>query len=104
MVVLNRALDRISLELDDSGQLVFADAADAIDDVVRTVAEAMLEELERLKACPNCNWCFYDYSPNRSASWCSMKICGNRKKTREYRRRLASASPRRGPRARGPTR
>jgi predicted RNA-binding Zn ribbon-like protein len=102
--VVNRAFGRISLEL-DAGQLVLADAGDAIDDVVRTVAEAMLDGTwGRLKACPNCNWCFYDYSPNRSASWCSMKICGNRKKTREYRRRRATAAPRRGPRARGPTR
>jgi predicted RNA-binding Zn ribbon-like protein len=102
--VVNRALGRISLEL-DAGQLVLAGADDAIDDVVRTVAEAMLDGTwERLKACPNCSWCFYDYSPNRSASWCSMKICGNRKKTREYRRRRASSTTRRGSRARGPTR
>jgi predicted RNA-binding Zn ribbon-like protein len=103
--VVNRALSRISPELDASGQLVLTSAGDAIDDVVRTVAEAMLDGTwERLKACPNCNWCFYDYSPNRSASWCSMKICGNRKKTRDYRRRRASSIPRRGSRARGPTR
>jgi predicted RNA-binding Zn ribbon-like protein len=103
--VVNRALGRISPQLDASGQLSLAGIEDAIDDVVRTVAEAMLDGTwERLKACPNCNWCFYDYSPNRSASWCSMKICGNRKKTREYRRRRASSGPRRGPRARGPTR
>jgi predicted RNA-binding Zn ribbon-like protein len=102
--VVNRALARISLELDGSGELVLAAGADALDEVVRTVAEAMLDgSWERLKACPNCNWCFYDYSPNRSASWCSMKICGNRKKTREYRRRRARA-PRRAPRAPGPTR
>ena len=101
---VNRALARISLQLDGS-QLVLAGADDAIDDVVRTVAEAMLDGTwERLKACPNCNWCFYDYSPNRSASWCSMKICGNRKKTREYRRRRASSGRARGHRARGPTR
>jgi predicted RNA-binding Zn ribbon-like protein len=41
----------------------------------------------RLKACRNCRWSFYDYSPNRSATWCSMQICGNRTKTRAYRRR-----------------
>jgi predicted RNA-binding Zn ribbon-like protein len=102
--VVNRALDRITLELDDSGELVLT-GGDPIDAVVRTVAEAMLDgSWERLKACPNCNWCFYDYSPNRSASWCSMKICGNRKKTREYRRRRANAAPSRRRRAPGPTR
>jgi predicted RNA-binding Zn ribbon-like protein len=43
----------------------------------------------RLKACRNhhCRWAFYDYSKNRSASWCSMQLCGNRTKTRAYRRR-----------------
>lgn len=103
--IVNRALARIALELDDSGELVLSAGGDAIDDVVRTVAEAMLDGTwERLKACPNCNWCFYDYSPNRSASWCSMKICGNRKKTREYRRRRASGAARRARPARGPTR
>jgi predicted RNA-binding Zn ribbon-like protein len=41
----------------------------------------------RLKACPNCKWAFYDYSKNRSATWCSMRLCGNRTKTRSYYRR-----------------
>jgi len=41
----------------------------------------------RLKACRHCTWAFYDYSKNRSATWCSMKICGNRLKTRAYRAR-----------------
>jgi predicted RNA-binding Zn ribbon-like protein len=41
----------------------------------------------RLKACRNCHWSFYDYSPNRSATWCSMQLCGNRTKTRAYRSR-----------------
>jgi predicted RNA-binding Zn ribbon-like protein len=46
----------------------------------------------RLKACPNCKWAFYDYSKNRSATWCSMRLCGNRTKTRSYyRRRRARA-------------
>ncbi len=43
----------------------------------------------RLKACRNCRWAFYDYSRNRVASWCSMSLCGNRLKTRRYRRRRA---------------
>ena len=64
------------------------DLDDAIDEVVRTVVAAMLDgSWQRLKACPNCHWSFYDYSPNRSATWCSMQLCGNRKKTRDYRRR-----------------
>jgi predicted RNA-binding Zn ribbon-like protein len=46
----------------------------------------------RLKACrqDTCKWLFYDHSRNRSSSWCSMSICGNRVKTRAYRRRRAA--------------
>jgi predicted RNA-binding Zn ribbon-like protein len=43
----------------------------------------------RLKACRDdtCQWAFYDRSKNRSATWCSMRVCGNRAKARSYRRR-----------------
>lgn len=41
----------------------------------------------RLKGCPAvpCGWAFYDESRNRSRTWCSMEVCGNRAKTRRYR-------------------
>jgi predicted RNA-binding Zn ribbon-like protein len=45
----------------------------------------------RLKACRNCRWAFFDESKNRSARWCSMQLCGNRLKTRAYRRRKRDA-------------
>ena len=52
---------------------------------------AMLDgSWERLKACRNCRWAFFDESKNRSAHWCSMQLCGNRLKTRAYRRRHRS--------------
>lgn len=53
-------------------------------------------EWPRLKACPaeDCEWAFYDTSRNRSRTWCSMEECGNRAKTRRYRRRRSSASER----------
>ncbi|WP_433253991.1 CGNR zinc finger domain-containing protein [Streptosporangium sp. CA-135522] len=43
----------------------------------------------RLKVCTEstCQWAFVDLSKNRSRSWCSMKVCGNRTKTRAYRAR-----------------
>lgn len=43
----------------------------------------------RLKVCveSTCQWAFVDSSKNRSRSWCSMKVCGNRTKTRAYRAR-----------------
>lgn len=46
---------------------------------------------QRLKGCRNCHWVFYDESKNRSATWCSMELCGNRLKTRRYRRRQSAA-------------
>jgi predicted RNA-binding Zn ribbon-like protein len=43
----------------------------------------------RLKACHEhtCQWAFFDQSRNRSATWCSMAVCGNRNKARNYRER-----------------
>jgi predicted RNA-binding Zn ribbon-like protein len=43
----------------------------------------------RLKGCRNCHWAFWDESKNRSATWCSMELCGNRLKTKRYRRKHA---------------
>jgi len=45
----------------------------------------------RLKACTaeDCQWAFIDSSRNRSRTWCSMDVCGNRSKTRRYRSRRA---------------
>ncbi|MBP2702818.1 CGNR zinc finger domain-containing protein [Microbispora sp. RL4-1S] len=51
----------------------------------------------RLKVCAEhtCQWAFVDSSKNRSRSWCSMRVCGNRTKTRAYRaRRQAEGTPR----------
>ena len=86
--VVNRAATHVSLRLEESGVLRVQADGDALDSVVAVVLGAMLDGTwVRLKACRNCNWSFYDYSPNRSATWCSMQICGNRAKTRAYRRR-----------------
>lgn len=43
----------------------------------------------RLKICPaeDCRWAFFDRSRNRSRTWCSMRVCGNREKARAWRRR-----------------
>jgi predicted RNA-binding Zn ribbon-like protein len=47
----------------------------------------------RLKVCAEdaCQWAFIDLSKNRSRSWCSMRVCGNRTKTRAYRARRRPA-------------
>ena len=43
----------------------------------------------RIKICAadDCQWAFVDASKNRSRAWCSMKVCGNRAKVRNYQRR-----------------
>ncbi|MQA14808.1 MAG: hypothetical protein GEV09_11710 [Pseudonocardiaceae bacterium] len=48
---------------------------------------------DRLKICPasDCRWAFYDRSRNRSRSWCSMQVCGNRDKARAFRERARQA-------------
>lgn len=43
----------------------------------------------RLKICSaeDCRWAYYDHSKSRTGRWCAMETCGNRHKTRRYRRR-----------------
>jgi len=90
VAVVNQAARRVSLRVDEHGRLGVDAAGDALDRVVAIALGAMLDGTwERLKACRNCRWSFYDYSPNRSATWCSMQLCGNRRKTRAYRARRA---------------
>ncbi len=85
---LNTAAARLSLRLDADGSPKIADGGDSLDRLVAIAFAAMLDgSWGRLKACRNCRWSFYDGSPNRSATWCSMQLCGNRAKTRTYRTR-----------------
>lgn len=53
----------------------------------------------RLKVCAEstCQWAFIDSSKNRSRSWCSMRVCGNRTKTRAYRARRQTETDSRHP-------
>ena len=48
--------------------------------------------LERVKTCDSdeCRWVFYDRSKPSNRRWCSSERCGNREKTRTYRRRSLS--------------
>jgi predicted RNA-binding Zn ribbon-like protein len=86
--VFNAAAARLRLELDQGGHVRFGPIRDPLDRVVEITLAAMLDgSWSRLKACRHCCWSFYDKSPNRSGTWCSMQLCGNRAKTRSYRRR-----------------
>jgi predicted RNA-binding Zn ribbon-like protein len=78
--------------VDGMPQLVGAEpgVAGALATLAAVVAEASaLGTWQRLKACPAelCGWIFYDRSRNRSGRWCDSTVCGNRAKTRAYRRR-----------------
>ncbi|MEV7674512.1 CGNR zinc finger domain-containing protein [Streptomyces sp. NPDC000963] len=48
----------------------------------------------RLKRCAEhtCGWAFWDVSKNRSRRWCSMRVCGNRNKSRAYASRQRRAT------------
>ncbi|AUS79046.1 hypothetical protein C1701_12540 [Actinoalloteichus sp. AHMU CJ021] len=63
---------------------------DAIGTLLITATRlAVLGTWDRVKICPadTCLWAFYDRSRNRSRSWCSMRVCGNRAKSRNWRHR-----------------
>ena len=81
----------------EHGRPVLAPAGDGacggIGRIVATVAElAPTDEWKRLKTCrdEHCRVAFYDQSRNRSRAWCSMEVCGNREKARNFRERHAA--------------
>jgi len=93
---LSAAADRarLTVALDPGGRARVEPRAGGIDRVagrlLGIVARAQAEGTwERMKACPwhTCQVAFYDHSRNRSRTWCSMAVCGNRAKAQTYRRR-----------------
>jgi predicted RNA-binding Zn ribbon-like protein len=82
--------------LQADGSVLLRPGASGVDGALgHIVAVAFLAMADgswsRLKACrgDTCHWAFHDHSRNGSGAWCSMSICGNRTKTRSYRRRQA---------------
>jgi predicted RNA-binding Zn ribbon-like protein len=62
--------------------------------VLTAVQAATLDgRLSRLRICqrPDCGWCYYDGSKNRSARWCTADPCGDVMKARAYRSRNRAA-------------
>jgi predicted RNA-binding Zn ribbon-like protein len=99
--IVNEVLARLPLDvqIDSSGAPRVASRGEgvtaALGRVVCDVARARtLGTWDRLKLCPaeDCLWAFFDSSKNRSRRWCSMDVCGNRTKTRSYRRRRAASA------------
>ena len=94
---LERATERACLAVrlgDGGGELVpsVGGIDGALGRLVAIAFTAMADgSWRRLKACRReiCKWAFYDRSRNGSSTWCSMSVCGNRTKTKAYRRRHA---------------
>jgi predicted RNA-binding Zn ribbon-like protein len=88
----------IRVEIEDDGQAYPRPAQQGVSALIARLLAAVADiqcagTWERLKACAaeDCQWAFYDTSRNRSRTWCSMEVCGNRAKTRAYRARLSDA-------------
>jgi predicted RNA-binding Zn ribbon-like protein len=62
--------------------------------VTATLSAVASGRWQRLKACPDCRWVFYDHTRNGSKRWCLMtaggpegRSCGSIAKVSAYRRR-----------------
>ncbi len=91
---LNRAAPNVSVRFDSEGQTALAASGAAIDEALAPIYDAVFCAMTegtwaRLKVCreDTCQWAFYDRSRNRSGTWCSMEVCGNRNKARTFRQR-----------------
>lgn len=99
LAALNRSANGIpvviSVQPDDWSLQPAARGVDAfLGNILAAFARSMADgSWSRVKACRNatCGWLFYDHSRNRSGTWCTMAICGNRMKSRSYRTRRRGA-------------
>jgi predicted RNA-binding Zn ribbon-like protein len=83
----------------DAGRARLEPAASGVDRVIGELLAAVAAAVadgtwQRLKACraEDCRWAFYDEARNRSRTWCSMAVCGNRAKARRFRAAHGSRS------------
>jgi predicted RNA-binding Zn ribbon-like protein len=91
IAIVNDAARAVAAQIEDGDVKLVG--TDALGDVTAIALTSMLDGTwRRLKVCRNCEWAFYDTSKNRSGSWCSMQLCGNRQKTRAYRARRRSTA------------
>jgi predicted RNA-binding Zn ribbon-like protein len=93
--VLNAQALRSPLRFQAShGEVSLDCCAEGVDDALGAILATIYRAISdgtwrRLKACRRhtCRWAFYDRSRNRSRSWCSMSVCGNREKVSRFRER-----------------
>ena len=86
------ASGRLTVEFGPDGTAHLRPLDPGVDGSLAAVAAGAFEAMTngtwtRLRACLRCHWASYDRSRNLSSRWCSMRYCGNRTKTRAYRRR-----------------
>lgn len=89
---------RLRPEFDPHGTVRLVPATRGADRAIGTllvvITEAMADgRWRRLKACRNdgCRWAFYDVSRAGVGKWCSMAVCGNRRKAQAWRARKRGA-------------
>ncbi|MEU6035466.1 MULTISPECIES: CGNR zinc finger domain-containing protein [Actinomadura] len=98
---LEGALERLPLRVSlTDGRPVLVPVGSGVAAGLARIAAAVVASTAdgtwpRLKVCQEdtCLWAFLDTSKNRSRAWCSMRVCGNRTKTRAYRARRRAATP-----------
>ena len=92
---LGRGLAHAQVERSGSGfQWSWQGESDSLETplwpIVRSVADLLTSsDHERVLVCASddCEWLFLDRTKNRARRWCEMKVCGNRAKVREHRKR-----------------
>jgi predicted RNA-binding Zn ribbon-like protein len=93
-VRLNTWLKRLKLQpVIQDGAVRFHHEAGVSGDILALVLGAIQEgSWDRLKACPDCHWVFFDHSRNGSKRWCLMtaggpegRSCGSIAKVKRYR-------------------
>lgn len=87
----------VALVVSDGRLHAVAPPTGAVNQTIGTVALAILDAQRddcwrRFKACPNCEWVFYDGSKNQSGRWCSMNACGGRAKVAAFRERAKEST------------
>lgn len=99
--VVNRWIAELDVKPHVAAESVgFWHAAGRCGDVLVACLAAMsLGQWTRLKACPDCQWVFYDHSRNASKRWCLMtaggpdgRSCGSIAKVRAYRARARQSA------------
>ena len=92
-----RALRDLPLAVELGAEPRFVPLAKGVSGALAQLAAVCAESAvdgtwDRLKLCAaeDCRWAFVDTGRNRLGRWCSMRVCGNRMKSRAFRSRLRS--------------